>query len=276
VSHPWWGELFDHPVFVFSADQDWAPEWAIEALLDATIRQDIPLHLFLTNDSPAVRAAAAGSRLTLGIHPNFLPGSTHGATPEAVIASCMALAPGADTFRCHSFFEYTRVLGMLYASGFRADSNLGLFAQPGLVPLIHCTGLLRFPVFFEDDVFFNLADADLSLAPLAGSARTAGLKIVNVHPSLIGLNAPSQGYYDDMRARLFGDPGSPPAAYAGRGVRHVLGELIELARASGEITSFPDIVRRSFNALSAAGVDLYAWGRRAWSGPAVPRDRSAV
>ena len=276
MSHPWWGELFDRPLFVFTADQDWAPEWAIEALLDATVLQDVPLHLFLTNPSPAVQAAAADSRLTLGIHPNFLPGSTHGATPEAVIASCMALAPGADTFRCHSFFEYTRVLGMLFASGFRADSNLGLFGQPALVPLVHCTGLLRFPVFFEDDVFLNLADGGLSLAPLAAGARAPGLKIINVHPSLIGLNAPSQAYYDGMRARLFGDPGARADAHAGRGARGVLGELIELARASGEIMSFPDLVRRSFDALAAAGVDLYAWGRRAWSGPAVPRDRGAV
>ncbi len=260
-----WGSRFQEPVFVLTADQDWAPEWAVQTLLDESVAQGVPLHLFVTNQSQMVQRASRDFRLTLGIHPNFMPGSSHGRTVDEVIRHCGALVPGATTFRCHSFHEDTRLLASLFARGYRADSNAGLFLQSHLQPMLHCTGLLRMPVFFEDDVFYNLAGADLSLGPLEARLFTPGLKIINVHPALVGANAPSQEFYDANRERLFA-AGGEPVRYQGRGVRHVLQELLARIRAAGaELLSFPELVAQSASLVEAGrGETLYAWGRRPW------------
>ena len=261
-----WAARFRGPVFVLTADQDWAPDWALAALLDDTVRDGVPLHLFVTSRSPVVDEAPEPG-LTLGIHPNFLPGSTHGDTADAVITHCQALAPEATTFRCHSFHENSRVLGKLFARGFRADSNLGLFAQAGIVPLFHCTGLLRFPVFFEDDVFFGLAGPGLSLGPLRKALFAPGIKILSFHPTLVGLNAPSQEYYDSRRARLTERrDGDSALEFGARGTRTILRELIREIRSSGcEFLPFPDLVSESQALIERhRGSGLYEWGRRSW------------
>lgn len=258
---PIWGDRFRDPVFVFTADQDWAPEWAVKATLRETLSQDVPLHLFVTNPSRAVEEANVDPRLSLGIHPNFLPGSSHGATVDEVIHHCGELVPDALTFRCHSFFEHTPALAALFARGYRADSNLGLFGQACLQPMLHCTGLLRFPVFFEDDVFYNLAGPDLSLKPLEPRLFTPGLKVLNFHPALVGANIPSQREYDASRSRLFA-PEAEPLEYENRGVRDVLRELIARIRTAGaEVISFPLLVAQVDELVQTGRSDaLYAWG----------------
>jgi hypothetical protein len=259
---------FDEPVFVVTADQDWAPDWALEVLLDETVGRGVPLHLFVTNASDLVTKASTLPGFTTGIHPNFLAGSSHGSTADDVIRHCLALVPAATTFRCHCFFESTPVLGKLFASGLTVDSNLGLFAQPGLVPLQHCTGLLRFPVFFEDDVFFNLAGPELDLGPLRRRLLAPGLKVVNVHPSLVGLNAPSGAYYDGQRGALFAGVGTP-VVHGGRGTRVVLRELIDTVLEAGHrFESFQAIADECSTQIAGAREPgLYDWRSRSWAGP---------
>ena len=48
-----WASFLEGPLFAFTADQDWAPEWAIEMFLDELRRFRIPLHVFRTNPSVA-------------------------------------------------------------------------------------------------------------------------------------------------------------------------------------------------------------------------------
>ena len=63
-------------MFALTGDQDWTPDWALEATLDLAAAHGVPFHLFVTNHSPLLSHPS----VTLGIHPNFLEGSTHGAT----------------------------------------------------------------------------------------------------------------------------------------------------------------------------------------------------
>jgi hypothetical protein len=263
-----WGGRFADPVFVFTGDQDWATAEALAVTLDETVGNGVPFHLFVTNSTEAVSRPPVG--LSLGIHPNFLPGSTHGSCEEDVIEHCLALVPMAKTFRCHSFFEHTRLLGRLLNHGLRADSNLGLFAQPDLLPLLHCTGLLRFPVFFEDDVFLNLSGSDLSLGALRRILFTPGLKIFNFHPALVGANVPSQDFYDAHKAMMFDPTRASRKEFHGRGTRNLLHELVhEVQAGGGEIVSFPVLVEECVAWLASNREDwLYEWGNRLWSQPA--------
>ena len=105
MSQPVWEDLSSEPLVAVTADQDWAPEWAMAELIRFARAEAVPLHVFVTNPSPALERAAASGEVTLGIHPNFRPGSSHGDDPEDVIAHCRALVPSATTFRTHSFYE---------------------------------------------------------------------------------------------------------------------------------------------------------------------------
>lgn len=258
-----WSDDFAEPVYVLTADQDWAPEWAIERFLAFAEANGLPLHVFVTNRSPALEAAHAASRVTLGAHPNFLPGSSHGSSAEEVIASCRSLVPEAKTFRTHAYVESAHSLGLLREAGFQTDSNLCLFLQPGIVPLIHATGVLRLPVFLDDDSLL-LWDREgaLELDPMAGAFAGPGLKILNFHPTLFAINCPSSEHYRARRESIY-DPEAPPEGpFEGRGTADVLAELIARARDSGHrFSAFEEVADAAWGRLrSRDGAALYGWG----------------
>src|SRR5207244_3974947 len=66
---------------------------------------------FVTHMSPAISRLRRNPELfELGIHPNFLPGSTHGDTPDAVLRHCRALVPDAVSMRTHCLVQSTLLL----------------------------------------------------------------------------------------------------------------------------------------------------------------------
>ena len=261
-----WGDRFAEPIYVLTADQDWAPEWATERLLAFAGERGLPLHVFATNSSPALeRAVAAGTGVTRGIHPNFLPGSTHGESAEEVIATCREIAPEARTFRTHAYAEDSYSLDVLRRAGFETDSNLCLFLQPAIVPLLHATGILRLPVFLDDDslLLWDTDEGGLDLEPMAKAIASPGLKILNFHPLLFAINCPAPSYYRARRDALY-EPGTEPAErFEGRGTADVLEDLIARIEARGaHLASFPDLAENAWRTLrERADPALYAWGR---------------
>ena len=143
------------PGFALTSDTDWASEYAIGKLIDFTAGAGIKPTVFVTHDSARMKAAAKKDEVELGIHPNFLPGSSHGADVDAVIAHTFQLAPGTKLWRSHAFVDGTHVALKLHQAGIRIDSNVCLYMQPSLVPLEHWVGIRRFPVFWEDDVHWH-------------------------------------------------------------------------------------------------------------------------
>jgi hypothetical protein len=237
---------WEQPVFALTAEQDWAPAWASAQLLAAAGDLKLPLHLFRTNPCPVLDAAAARGDITQGWHPNFLPGSSHGATPEDVIAYCRSHFPSARTARAHCFMEHSMAWEALAAAGIVADSQLPTYFQGDLVPLLHASGIWRLPVYFEDDIFFGYFPDALDLARIEHTLFTPGLKILNFHPTFVAANVPSSSYYAAIKERWF-SPGADHAqmVHAGRGTRTVLEELTTSVRARGfGFTSFESLVER--------------------------------
>ena len=258
-----WDGHFDGPVFVLTGDQDWAPEWALRHMLELAADRAVPVHIFVTNESEALGEARAD--VTLGIHPSFLEGSTHGSDTESVLDHCQALVSGATSFRTHAFAESTHVIRSLVERGFVADSNLCCFLQPGLVPLVHGAGLLRFPVYLEDDVLLDWGTELLDLAPVLETLFQPGLKVLNFHPALVGINAPSLSYYDASRDVLYSsDSSAGGSRYRGRGIGTVLEELIAAVHDAGhEFSSFPEVVQDAYGWLERSrGGALYRWPDR--------------
>jgi hypothetical protein len=234
------------PVFALTSDTDWASEHAIEQLLGFAAARGIRPTVFLTHESPALQRAAAAGAAELGIHPNFLPGSSHGADVDAVIAHAFGLVPGTQLWRSHAFLDGTHIALKLFKAGIRIDSNLCLYMQQGLQPLEHWVGIRRFPVFWEDDVHWHRGGA-WSFGQYEKEFFAPGLKIINVHPFIHALNIPDDHRYqavkshipaltaDSAKALRWAGPGSADFlaaladTVAARGLRwHTLTELAAL------------------------------------------------
>ena len=246
-----WGRVATEPAFALTADQDWAPEWAVEIFLEKVAKWGQPVHIFRTNPSPLLDRAVKEGRIEQGWHPNFLPGSSHGATVEGVVQYCQRTFPGARTVRAHCFAEDTFRMLALARAGIIADSQNGTPCQGYLLPLIHFSGILRVPVYIEDDVAVGAVDPTLKVATFRQTLFTPGLKILNFHPTFVGCNTPSQEHYNSVRARVFGT--SEPAEgvqWEGRGTAHLFDELLgEILSAGHSFISFHALVDEMWRAV---------------------------
>ncbi len=229
-----WGPFLEKPIFTFTSDQDWAPEWAAEIFLDELRRLRVPLHIFRTNPSPLFDSAAESAKIDQGWHPNFLRDSSHGASVSDVVRYCEQNFPGATTVRSHCFSEDTFSWRELRAAGIVADSQLGSLFQGYLLPVVHWTGIIRLPVYFEDDTFFDIDEAGLNLQAILPTLFTPGLKILNFHPTFVGCNTPSRSYHEQWKTRIFApDSTSEGLIFDGRGTQDVLRELVERILSQG-------------------------------------------
>lgn len=238
--------LWERPVFALTADQDWAPAWASQQLLATVQTLGVPLHVFRTNPCPVLDRAFSEGRITQGWHPNFLPGSSHGKTPEEVVAYCQAHFPASRTARAHCFMEHTMAWDALAAAGIVADSQLLTYFQEGLAPLLHASGIWRFPVYFEDDIFFRHFPDELSLKRIEGTLFGSGLKVLNFHPTFVAANVPSPAYYGEIKSRWFSAGADHEGmVHPNRGTRAVLEELAALVTSRGFVfESFETLVDR--------------------------------
>jgi hypothetical protein len=221
-------------VFVLTSDVDWASEYCLSNFVNLCSEYGIVPTLFVTHHSLVLTEAAKGGRCELGIHPNFLPNSTHGATVDDVVRHVLDIVPDPVAARSHAYVDSTYISLSLLKYGVQTDSNLLLHLQPGLEPLHHWSGLLRLPVFFEEDAHWYRG-LPWSFGNVERLFYSPGLKILNFHPFMVALNLDSDRSYQDHRARIRNlDPASAESlAVRGPGCTTFLREAIERILAVG-------------------------------------------
>jgi hypothetical protein len=222
-----WGRAATEPVFVLTADQDWSPEWANTIFLERLGKWGQPAHIFRTSPSATLDDAVKKGIIEQGWHPNFMGGSSHGATVEEVVQYCQRVFPGARTVRSHCFAEDSFRMRALAKAGIVADSQNPTACQGYLLPMIHPSGILRLPVYFEDDTAFDATDRSFAVDVFRRSLFTPGLKILNFHPTFVGCNTPSLAHYNSVRAKVFHTAEPPDGVrWDGRGTANMLDELL--------------------------------------------------
>jgi len=219
------------PAYCFTTDLDWAPESMVEETLSLFDRYRVPLTPFITHASPAIARRYEGTAVgEVGVHPNFRPGSSHGATESAVVDHVLALWPAAKCFRSHGFVDSSSIAEAFHSRGLQYDSNLCLYLQPGAMPLQHVSGLVRFPVFLEDDDVAAKRNG-WSTDRFEVALRTPGLKIFNFHPQHVCLNTPDLSHYERAKGRV-GENRWHESVHEGAGARTLLVGLLEFVRAN--------------------------------------------
>lgn len=180
----------DEPVFVFTSDIDWASEEVLDFYRQLLPINELKLTTFITHHSPILDDMVKNEGISLGIHPNFLPGSSHGNTFEEVIETCRQWAPKAIGARSHRLFCVTDVAHLLkFKYGFQYLSNSINTLAPQIKPQIHESTLLEFPIFLEDGTFM-FQNLGFSIQPYEKLFASPGLKIISFHPMNIVFNTP--------------------------------------------------------------------------------------
>jgi hypothetical protein len=170
----------------------------------------------------------------LGIHPNFLPGSDHGKDPATVLDFVQRLAPKAVAMRAHRYIGSPEISSLLAPRGLTIESNLCRHLAPGIAPEILPGGVLRLPVFFEDDIHW-MEGGDWSFETYQHGFLAPGLKILNFHPFFVALNAPDAAFYQRHKQHIKSLTGEQAAGlrHQGAGARSFLIEAIEALLDSG-------------------------------------------
>jgi hypothetical protein len=220
--------------FVLTSDLDWASDYCIENFLAIAARFSVKPTIFVTHESAAIRKAAREGRVELGIHPNFLPHSTHGECIESILAHVLGLAPHAAAVRCHRYVAGPEIERALAERGLRIDSNVCCHLERGLAPVDLATGLLRLPVFFEDDVHW-MHGMSWRFADHASAFFSAGLKILNFHPFFVALNTPDAAFHQRHKPHIPTLSADKAAKFrhGGKGAGTFLIESLTAIRAAG-------------------------------------------
>jgi hypothetical protein len=218
-------------------DVDWAPDFMIDAAADALIARDVRATWFVTHASPAIdRLRERPDLFELGIHPNFLAGSTHGDTPEAVVAHCLDLVPEATAVRTHCLLQSTPLHDALLAGG-RIEVDVSLFlprARHVEAVVQHSPGgrLLRLPYVWQDNMEMYSPDPMWDVgAVLDGD----GPRIFDFHPVHVWLNSAQFAPYERMKQTV---PLPQVAAEDTARYRHA---------GTGTMTAFLDLADRLAN-----------------------------
>ena len=226
ISQSFLTELKAKPLFCFTSDMDWAEDDMIAHAFSIFDQYEVPVTPFLTNRSEFLDRRFSKFEDRIGLHPNFLAGSSHGRNVNEVCEHVISLNPASRFFRCHQFYDVSEVTQAFSDRGFSFDFNLYLPGEPNLQPFVHESGLIRYPVFLGDGTLLEkFPDGDLS--ELLELVMTPGLKIFNFHPVHVCLNAPSLEYYRQFRTqkcnwRYF--------VHKGDGIRTSLFRLLDTVR----------------------------------------------
>jgi hypothetical protein len=232
-------------------DIDWAPDAAIDATAQLLRDTQVPATWFVTHRSPAVdRLEEVPDLFELGIHPNFLAGSTHGDTPEDVLRHCMELVPEARSMRTHALVQSTPILEhVLTKTPIRVDVSLFLPRASGLDPVDYQwkgQSLLRIPYFWEDDVEMVRHSPSWDLAPLLDPDED--LRVFAFHPIHVALNSADMAPYEALKRSVQPLQAASPSDLAkhshnGSGSGTLFRELVKHLEESGDAVRICDIHR---------------------------------
>lgn len=192
----------DEPVFCFTSDIDWASEDVLSIFFKKLPLDTIKLTTYVTHQSAILQKYYDDKKIYRGIHPNFLPNSSHGNSFREIVETCVKLAPEAYGFRSHRLFDVTDITHLLHDEfGYKYVSNLGTTMAKSIRPMLHESQLVHIPIFFEDGShLYN--DLGFSITPYLEYFTSPGIKIISFHPMNIVFNTPYIKFMREIKDSL--------------------------------------------------------------------------
>jgi hypothetical protein len=190
------------PVFCFTTDIDWASETVLKIFYEQMELSRIWPHTFVTHKSDVVDSLVQEKKIETGIHPNFLQGSSHGDSFIEVIENCLKIVSQSWIYRSHRAFSVTDTSHLLKEKyGHKASSNVVTILQENIQPILHESGMIEFPIFFEDGThLYN--KLDLNINRYIEKFTSPGIKIINMHPMNFVINPSTINYMRSIKDTL--------------------------------------------------------------------------
>ena len=191
--------------YAITFDIDWAPDCAILECLKLVEKANCKATFFATHDTP-VNYEILSRGHNLGIHPNFLPGSTQGSDVKTVVAECLTYSPDAWCMRTHSLVQSSPLLHEVFANFPQLQLDVSLFMHRS--PFVHKVewnfdgvSFDRLLYNWEDDAQFFEFDQDKKPELFFGE-----LTVFNFHPVHVFLNSSDGSEYRQMKKEHFDKP----------------------------------------------------------------------
>ena len=204
-----------------SFDLDWAPDFMIDDLRGLLSDAGVPFTAFCTHRSPAVERLTGLARCEVAVHPNLLGA----ADEDGVLRQLLGLFPDVQGIRNHALYYHSRLLPLMLRNGLRYFSNDLMFLEPSLRPFYDWSGMLRLPIYWEDDVHCVFFDEQFDCDCL--HLGRAGMKVFNFHPVHIYLNTRRLCDYQRAKGGLANEDVAQSFRNSQPGIRTLFRALLE-------------------------------------------------
>lgn len=182
-------------------DIDWAPDFMVRLCMDICRKHRAAATFFATHPSDTLSEIENDQLFELGIHPNFMAGSSHGSTLEEVMDYCQRLVPNARSMRTHGLYQHTRLFQLVVSAYPKIKTDVSFFL-PGhrnLAPVEWCFGdrdrkLVRLANFWDD--YYS---AGLPKYNWEDEAPSDGIRIFAFHPVHVAMNTETLAAYETVR-----------------------------------------------------------------------------
>ena len=142
-----------------------------------------------------------------------------------VLRTTRDFAPEAKGARSHSLFYDSLMIPLYREFGLEYDSSYQLPLTPGLQPIWKEYDVLELPIYFTDHFELKTGATGFDIGRL--HLERPGLKIINLHPNMLYLNAASDQQYIASKAFYHDAEKLLEARFSGRGIRSMTLDLLE-------------------------------------------------
>ena len=208
-------------------DIDWAPDFMVRDCMELCRKFGAPATFFATHKSDVLSEIESDPLFELGIHPNFLPGSSHGDNPREVMEYCLALAPRARSMRTHSLYQSSQLYVMIMREFPRIEIDVSFYipGQPLARPIqwkMLGRTMTRLASFWDDySTASNGADWEVP--------EGEGIQIFAMHPVHVALNSSTLAAYEELRRKTVLSTATPQDVVrnSGPGARTFLTRILQ-------------------------------------------------
>lgn len=179
-------------------DIDWAPDWCVEDILDLLNNYKVKATFFITHPSPTIeRISSEGHEV--GLHPNFLPGSSHGGSVKEIMEYGLRLYPNARVIRAHGLVQSSHLLETIFTEFSSLQYDLSQYAHALPSPVMtkwkyNQADFHRITYNWEDDFYFYHPKF------LWDGSGIPGDVIFDFHPIHIALNSNGPAQYSALKS----------------------------------------------------------------------------
>jgi peptidoglycan/xylan/chitin deacetylase (PgdA/CDA1 family) len=237
----------DPRTICFTVDVEWAHPAVLKDVRDLLDEYRVRATFFCTHAGIDV-----GSH-ERGLHPNY---RRNGATLKTlaaemgaaavafvdesdlyrhVLRTTLNFAPEAKGARSHSLFYDSLMMPLYRQFGLEYDSSYHLPLTRRLRPIWKEYDVLELPIYFSDH--FELKTGATGFEASLLRLDRPGLKIINLHPNMLYLNAVSDQHYISTKPFYHDPERLLKARFSGRGIRSMVIDLLEDVASRNRITA---------------------------------------